>query len=124
MRDGERWPEWTASVTSVELLTPGPLAVGSRVRIRQPGFPPAFWTVTELGERDFTWVTRGPGAVVTARHRVEPVDQRSRGHLSLRFAGLFGPLLGRLTRSINERYLSMEAAGLKNRSEELAKQTT
>ena len=120
MRDGERWPEWTPSVTSVEILTPGPLAVGSRARIRQPRFPPAMWTVTEVQDRSFTWVSRSPGVLVTARHWVEPAALGARAHLSLNFAGLFGPLLGWLTRNINQRYLSLEAAGLKKRSEELA----
>lgn len=120
IRDGERWPEWTPTVTSVELLSPGPLAVGTRVRIRQPKLPPAIWTVTELEDRGFTWVTRSPGVLVTARHWAEPVGRGSRGHLSLKFDGLFGPLVGRFTRKLNERYLALEAAGLKKRSEELA----
>ena len=34
MTDVARWPEWTASVTSVEPLGGGPFDVGSRVRIR------------------------------------------------------------------------------------------
>src|SRR5215218_8712666 len=74
MRDIERWPEWTPTVTSIQRLDPGPLVVGSRARVRQPKLPPADWRVTSLNEanRTFTWITRGPGVQVIARHSVEP----------------------------------------------------
>ena len=39
--DIARWHEWTASITSIDPLGPGPLAVGLRARVRQPKFPPA-----------------------------------------------------------------------------------
>jgi hypothetical protein len=66
LADLERWPEWTASVTSVELLEPGPLAVGTRARVSQPKLKPAVWEVTEAkAGRGFTWVTRHPGLLVT-----------------------------------------------------------
>jgi hypothetical protein len=48
MRDVERWPERTPTVTSVRLRTPPPLAVGSRAMIRQPKLPPALWRVVDL----------------------------------------------------------------------------
>jgi uncharacterized protein YndB with AHSA1/START domain len=118
MADVERWPEWTASVHSVERLDPGPLAVGSRARIRQPRLPPALWEVVAVDEgRSFTWVSRGPGVRVTARHEVEPAAGGSRATLSLRFDGPFGGLLARVTSGINRRYLGMESSGLKRRSE-------
>ena len=117
MSDIEKWREWTASVKSITLRDPGPLRTGSRAWVRQPKFPPAHWTVTDVSERSFTWVSRAPGMVVTARHSVTPIGTGSRATLSLNFAGIFGPFFGRLTRDINNRYLAMEAAGLKRRSE-------
>jgi uncharacterized protein YndB with AHSA1/START domain len=117
MSDIERWPEWTPTVTRVERLDRGPLGVGSRVRILQPKLPPAVWEVTELDAgRSFTWVTRSPGVRVTAQHRVEPTPDGSRVTLSLAFSGLLGRVVARLTRSLNQRYLALEAEGLSRRA--------
>ena len=117
--DVERWPDWTPSVTTIQRLSAGPLIVGSRARVRQPKLLPSTWRVTELKENcSFTWVTAIPGACMIAGHRVEPHAGGSRVTLSIEFGGIFGPLLGRLTRSLTERYIQMEASGLKVRSEE------
>jgi uncharacterized protein YndB with AHSA1/START domain len=117
MADVERWPEWTPTVTRVHRLDDERFAVGSRVRIRQPRLPPAVWQVSELLEgRSFTWVNRGPGVRVDAKHSVEPASGGARATLSLRFSGLLGPLIARLTRNLNERYLALEAEGLSRRS--------
>ncbi len=118
MRDVERWHEWTASIRSVELLDGGPLRVGSKVRVRQPGLPTAYWEVMSVEEeRGFTWVSRAPGITVTAHHRIEPLPSGSRATLVLEFTGLLGPIFGRLTSGINRRYMGLEAQGLKQRSE-------
>jgi uncharacterized membrane protein len=119
MRDVERWPEWTPTVTSVRLLDRGPLAVGSRAVIRQPKLPPAKWRVTELDEpgRSFAWVTWGPGVRVIARHWVEACGDGSRATLSLRYTGVLAALFAHVTRELNDRYLALEAKGLKQRSE-------
>ena len=119
MRDVKRWPEWTPTVTSVRLLDPGPLTVGARAIIRQPKLPPAKWRVTELDEhgRSFTWVSRAPGVCVIARHSVEASGEGSRATLSLRYSGVLTGLLAYLTHELNDRYLALEAAGLKQRSE-------
>jgi len=62
LTDIERWPEWTTSVTSVELLSEAPLNIGSQARIRQPRLPMVVWTVTafETG-RYFEWQNIRPG---------------------------------------------------------------
>jgi uncharacterized membrane protein len=119
MRDVEHWPEWTPTVTSIRLLDPGPLRVGSRAIIRQPKLPPAKWRVTELDDEAsrFTWISSGPGVRVIARHWVEPCAAGSRATLSLRFSGILAGLFARLTRGLNDRYLALEAKGLKQRSE-------
>jgi uncharacterized protein YndB with AHSA1/START domain len=118
MMEAERWHEWTPSVRSIRQLDSGPLRVGSRALIRQPGFPPAMWKVTALEPgRSFTWRSGAPGMWVHAHHSVEPVEGGARATLRLHYEGLIGRLLGRLTRAITNRYLGFEAAGLKRRSE-------
>jgi uncharacterized protein YndB with AHSA1/START domain len=118
MTDIERWPEWTASVAKIRRLGPAPLAVGSRAIIWQPKFPPALWTVTanEPG-RSFTWVSTAPGLRVIGHHRVDHAAAGSLATLTLQLDGVFGGLWGRLTGGITTRYLRLEAAGLKTRSE-------
>lgn len=118
MFDVERWPEWTATLKEVRKLQDAPLEVGSRVLIRQPKLPPALWKMTEIEPgRSFTWMTKSPGVRVVARHGVAQVAGGTRATLSLDFEGLLGPLVARLTRGLNQRYLGIEARGLKARSE-------
>jgi uncharacterized protein YndB with AHSA1/START domain len=118
MSDTDRWHEWTPSVTSIRRLESGPLAVGGRAVIRQPTFPPAWWTITDIEPgRSFTWVSTGPGIRAVARHWIEPTGSGSQATLSLELQGIFGELFGRMTKGITERYLAFEARGLKARSE-------
>ena len=119
MSDGERWHEWTPSVTSVKLLDK-PIAVGSRALIEQPELPPARFVVTALEPgKSFSWSTGIPGLIkVDAKHSIEPTPTGSRVTLALRFNGLLGGVMGKKYTELNNRYLAMEAAGLKRFSEE------
>ena len=118
MSDTDRWHEWTPSVTSVKRLGGAAFAVGSRVVIRQPRFPPALWKITAIEPgRSFTWISVAPGLRDVGHHRVEPTISGSRATLSLSLQGVFGGLFGRMTRDITRRYLAFEADGLKARSE-------
>ena len=118
LSDIQHWPEWTPTVISVRPLDPGPLAVGNRAIVHQPKLLPARWQVTEIEDgRSFTWMTVGPGILVTARHSIEGTANCSRVVLSIDFAGVLGPVVARLTRGLNTRYLDLEARGLKKHAE-------
>ena len=124
MTDVERWPEWTASVVSVRRLEKGKFGVGSRARIRQPRFLPAVWEVTKLNEgRSFTWVMRSPGLRAEGYHAVQRSGTGSRAALSVKYDGPLGGFVARLLAKTTHRFLELEAAGLKNRSEREAERS-
>jgi uncharacterized protein YndB with AHSA1/START domain len=121
MSDVERWHEWTASITSIRKADPGPLDVGSRATVSQPKLPPAKWQVTRLEPpKGFTWISTGPGLLVTGRHVIDPTSSGSRVTLAVEYSGALGSVLAWLTGSLNDRYIGLEAAGLKRRSEDPA----
>jgi uncharacterized membrane protein len=118
--DVERWHTWTASITSVELLD-GELRVGARAKVRQPRLPTVVWTVTALEPgRSWTWEATGPGAHTVATHVLRPVGDSTVAEMSISNGGVVGRLLGRVWRSLTARYMGLEAAGLKQRSEQIA----
>jgi uncharacterized membrane protein len=113
--DVERWPRWTPSVTSVSLLEPGPLRVGSQARIRQPRLPVAVWTVIEVvPDRYFVWEARAPGVTTVGWHVVESdTGSGSVATSRLEQHGPGGFLIGVLSAGLTRRYLSWETEGLK-----------
>lgn len=117
--DIDRWPQWTASVTTAELAPGGPLAVGSRASIKQPRFPRVTWTVTSVEpERSWEWANRAPGARTSASHVLTSLDDgRTRVDLSIDQRGVIGRPIGWLVRRITRRYLRLEAEGLRRHSE-------
>jgi GNAT superfamily N-acetyltransferase/uncharacterized protein YndB with AHSA1/START domain len=118
LSDVARWPRWTASVQSVDVLDPGPLKPGTRVRIMQPRLRPAIWTVTSLVDGwAFTWDMHSPGVRAVATHQIEPAPGGSRVTLTVDFAGVLALPIGWLTSSLNRRYMRIEAEGLKRESE-------
>jgi uncharacterized membrane protein len=119
MIDVERWPEWTSSVSSVELLDGGPLKVGSRARIRQPRLAAAVWTVTTIEPgRYFEWRSVLPGLTSIGGHRIQPLgDERCRVLLSVEWKGVLAPLINLIYGELSRRYVTTEAEGLKRRAE-------
>ncbi|HEY9305858.1 MAG TPA: SRPBCC family protein, partial [Mycobacterium sp.] len=118
-----RWPEWTASVTSLVGRDGADLAVGKRFAIKQPGMQKLVWKVTEIDPgASWTWVQRSPGVRVTARHYVSAQPGgRTLVRQQLDQAGFLGALVGRLMVKKTKRFLELEARGLKARSEELSR---
>jgi hypothetical protein len=93
--------------------------VGSRARLEQPKLPPAVWRVTELvAPHRFVWVSGAPGLTTEAVHRLEPNDRGGTTvTLAIHQRGPLGRLMSRLIGGLTDRYVRMEAAGLKGRSE-------
>ena len=124
--DVERWPEWTASVTSLRALDGPGVAVGKRFEIKQPRLPKLVWEVTGVEEgASWTWEQRSPGGRTIASHEVTVKDGGGtlvRQRLDQR--GPVGALVARLMQGTTRRYLELEAQGLKARSEQLRGSTT
>lgn len=121
--DVERWPEWTASVTSLAAMDGPGLAVGKRFAIKQPRMSKLVWRVTELEPgSSWTWVQRAPGAFASARHDVIAESSgRTLVRQRIEQRGALGALVGRLMLTTTRRYLKLEAQGLKARSEQLSR---
>ena len=118
--DVERWPEWTASVTSLVARDGAGLAVGKRFAIKQPGMSKLVWKVTEIDPgSSWTWVQRSPGVLVSARHWVSAQPGgRTLVRQQLDQRGVLGALVGRLMVKKTKRFLELEAQGLKARAEQ------
>ncbi|BBY63640.1 SRPBCC family protein [Mycolicibacterium helvum] len=119
----ESWPDWTASVTRLTGLDGPQIAVGRRFEITQPRMPKLIWTVTEVVPgTSVTWLQRSPGGLTTARHQVSAVGGcATQARQELEQRGILGSLVGVLMRGMTQRYLTLEAQGLKARSEGLWK---
>ena len=115
----EAWPERIETVDSVELLTPAPIAKGSRVRLKQPKLPEGTWEITVWDAPSyFEWTQKESGATVVARHRVEAVDDgRARLTLTIDMRGFLVPIIGRFYKNLTNRYMNLEAEGMKRAAE-------
>jgi uncharacterized membrane protein len=119
LSDLEAWPQRIETVEHVELLTPPPIAAGTRARLRQPKLPEGTW---EIGVWDapsfFEWRQKSGGVTVVAGHRVERLDEeRSRLTLTMEMRGLLVPIVGRFYRDLTDRYMGIEAEGMKRAAE-------
>jgi uncharacterized membrane protein len=119
LTDLEAWPQRIETVDTVELLTPAPLAKGSRVRLRQPKLPEGTWDITVWdAPSSFEWTQKSGGATIVAGHRVEALGaDRARLTLTIDMQGLLVPIMGLFYRDLTNRYMTLEAEGMKRAAE-------
>src|SRR4029453_7618368 len=77
LSDLEAWPRHIGTVDVVELLTPPPVATGSRVLLKQPKLPEGTWEVTVWHPpSSFEFRQKSGGVTTVAGHRVEALEER------------------------------------------------
>jgi uncharacterized membrane protein len=118
LSDLEAWPHLIETVDVVELLTPAPLGAGSRVRLKQPKLPEGTWEVTVWDAPSyFEYRQKSGGITSVAGHRVEALEEgRSRLTLTLDMRGLL-VLVALFYRGLTNRYMTLEAQGMKRAAE-------
>ena len=110
----ENWPEWTPTVTSVTRVGDDPIAVGSRVRIKQPAQPETEWTVTSFDPpKRFAWETRRTGIYMKAIHEIAGDGDGTFNTLRLEASGFLAVLLWPVLRVAVRKALKQENRGLK-----------
>ena len=119
LSDLAAWPGRIETVDVVELLTPAPLSRGSRVRLKQPKLPEGTWDITVWEAPSyFEWRQKSGGVTSVAGHRVEVLEEgRSRLTLSLDMRGPLIPVVGLFYKDLTNRYMTLEADGMKHSAE-------
>ena len=118
LTDIEAWPQRIETVDEVELLTPAPIAKGSKVRLKQPKLPEGTWDVTAWDAPSyFEWTQKSTGITSVAGHRVEVLgERRARLTLTLDMRGFLIPVAF-FYRGLTNRYMNLEAEGMKRAAE-------
>ena len=119
LSDLEAWPQRIETVDTVELLTPAPITPGSQVRLKQPKLPEGTWDITVWDAPSyFEWTQKTSGVTSVAGHRVDPLGpDRARLTLTLEMRGLLIPIIGLFYRDLTNRYMTLEAEGMKRAAE-------
>ena len=114
----EAWPQRIETVESVELLTPAPITKGSRVRLKQPKLPEGTWEITAWDAPScFQFRQQTFGITSVAGHRVDALgEDRARLTLTLDMRGVLIPV-ALFYRGLTNRYLNLEAEGMKRAAE-------
>lgn len=116
--DVESWPRHTPTMTTIERLDSSPLAVGSKVRIKQPAQRPRVWTVTALEPQTrFAWTARAMGTTMTGSHLLAPSPSGTTQTLAIDIEGPLSRLVGALVRRPVAKAIATENRGFKEAAE-------
>jgi len=114
----EQWNQWSASITKMSILNNDRPGKGARIKILQPKLPPAIWTVTEsLPDRSLTWEKRSFGLVMLSEHLIVAGNNGTSVTIRMTYQGLLAGLFYALTRSLTDRYMTIEIDGLRRQCE-------
>ncbi len=115
----EAWPQRIETVDTVELLTPAPVTKGSRVRLKQLKLSEGTWDITVWDAPSyFEWMQKTGGITSVAGHRVEALGEgRARLTLTLDMRGFLSPVIALFYRGLTNRYMNLEAEGMKRAAE-------
>jgi carbon monoxide dehydrogenase subunit G len=118
LSDLESWPQRIETVDAVELLTPPPVATGSRVRLKQPKLPEGTWEVAVWDAPSYFEFRQQSGGVTSvAGHLVAALEEgRSRLTLTLDVRGLLS-VVALFYKGLTNRYMTSEAQGMKRAAE-------
>ena len=93
--DPASWPAWDDGTESVTVS--GPMAVGTRGRLKPKGGPATTFEFTQVEpRRGFTDVTRLPLAWLEFAHRIEPDGDATRFTHRVTITGPLSPLFARV----------------------------
>jgi hypothetical protein len=114
LSDVEAWPRRIETVDTAELLTPAPMANGSRVPLKQPKLPEGTWDITVWdAPYYFEWTQKTSGITSVAGHRVEALGEgHARLTLTLDMRGFLTPI-ALFYKGLTNRYMSLEVEGMK-----------
>jgi carbon monoxide dehydrogenase subunit G len=116
--DVEKWPDHTPTMTTIQRLDSGPLKVGSKVRIKQPGQRAKVWTITLVDPlTGFAWSAKLMGMTMAATHQLTPSNTGTTNALLVDIEGGLTPLLGAILRGPILKAITTENLGLKAASE-------
>jgi hypothetical protein len=107
----ERWDQMLPTIQKVSRLDAGgPVGLGARFEVRQPGLPKAVYEITEWDAGSgFTWVSSSPGVSTTASHRLQAESGQTRLTLGIAWTGPLAGLVRLLLGTKARRMVEQEA---------------
>ncbi len=120
LADVESWNSWTKSITTISFVKNSQFKLGGKVKMKQPKFLPAVWTISELTpNKSFEWKKKSLAVTLTAHHSVIRINGSTYLELKMSYEGFLAGIVYRISSRITSEYLTMEISDLKNKCESI-----